>query len=332
MAVKYRIVVVGLGSIGLRHARLLNEREDVSLEVLEVNPEAAGKARSMLDEVRFHSSFDSMLETRPDIVWLATPTPLHASQSVRALESGSHVFCEKPMTATLEEARQVAVTAARSGLTFGVGFYLHFWKGMQLLKGLIDEGRLGNIVHLHARVGTYITLVNSLSRYQAYNPGSLFFDYAHQVDLVYWLLGERPATVYAPGFQGGDMEFSASPNVADILLGYGDRALLSHIHLNYVQMPQRHCYEVTGDEGWAMLDYERSVLRVGYQRSQSLETISFEQERDDIFREEHKAFLEAVAGRRLPETPASDGLVSTAVCQAIQQSWETGEKCRIVYN
>ncbi len=323
MAIKYSIVVVGLGSIGLRHARLLREREDVSLEVLEIDPEVAGKARNVLGNVRFHSSFDNMLETRPDIVWLATPTQFHALQSTKA---------RKRMTPfTLEEARQVAAVAARTGLTFGVGFHLHFGKGIQLLKGLIDEGRLGNILHLHARVGTYITLVNSLSRYQDHNPGSLFFDYAHQFDLVHWLLGERPSTVYTPGIRGGDMEFSAAPNVADILLGYGDRTLQSHIHLNYVQMPQRHCYEVTGDEGWAILDYERSLIEWGDKRSQTVETIRFEQERDDIYRDEHRAFLAAVAGSRAPETPAADGLVSTAICQAVLQSWQTGEKCRIVY-
>ncbi|ODS87136.1 MAG: hypothetical protein ABS46_00430 [Cytophagaceae bacterium SCN 52-12] len=330
MAIKYRIVVVGLGSIGLRHARLLGEREDVRVEILEVNPAVAASAKETLGDVTHHTSFDDMLTTRPDIVWLATPTPLHASQSIRALEAGIHVFCEKPMTATLAEARQVSSLVQKTGLTFGVGFFLHFGKGIQLLKGLIDEGKLGNVLHLHARVGTYITLVNSLSRYQATHPGSLFFDYVHQADLVYWLLDRRPESVYAPGFRGGDMEFSAVPNVADIVLEY-DAPLISHIHLNYVQMPQRHGYEVTGDEGWAVLDYEQGTLRAGYKKSQSIDTICFQQDRDDIFRAEHTAFLDAVEGLRSPETSAAAGLISTAICEAILKSWQSGEKTRIGY-
>ncbi len=330
MAIKYRIVVVGLGSIGLRHARLLGERDEVQVEILEVNPAVAAAAKETLGDVTNHASFDDMLATRPDIVWLSTPTPLHAAQSIRALEAGIHVFCEKPMTATLEEARQVSSLVQKTGLTFGVGFFLHFGKGIQLLKELIDKGRLGNVLHLHAHVGTYITLVNSLSRYQASHPGSLFFDYAHQADLVYWLLNRRPESVYTPGFQGGNMEFSAAPNVADILLEY-DAPLIAHIHLNYVQMPQRHCYEVTGDEGWAVLDYEQGTLRVGYKKSQSVDTICFRQDRDDIFRAEHTAFLDAVEGRRPPETSAADGLVSTAICEAILKSWQSGTKIRIGY-
>lgn len=330
MAIKYRIVVVGLGSIGLRHARLLREREDVRVEILEVNPVVAAAAKATLGDVVDHASFDDMLATKPDIVWLSTPTPLHAAQSVGALRAGIHVFCEKPMTSTLEEATQISSLVQKTGLTFGVGFFLHFGKGIQLLKGLIDEGKLGNVLHLHARVGTYITLVNSLSRYQAFHPGSLFFDYAHQADLVYWLLNRRPESVYTPGFQGGNMEFSAVPNVADIVLEY-DAPLISHIHLNYVQMPQRHCYEVTGDEGWAILDYEQGMLRVGYKKSQSVDTILFEQDRDDIFRAEHTAFLDAVKGYRHLETSAADGLVSTAICEAILKSWQNGAKIKIQY-
>lgn len=330
MAIKYRIVIVGLGSIGLRHARLLGERNDVRVEILEVNPAVAAAAKETLGDVTNHASFDDMLATKPDIVWLATPTPLHAAQSIRALEAGIHVFCEKPMTATLEEARLVTSVVQKTGLAFGVGFILHFGKGMQLLKGLIDEGELGNVLHLHARVGTYITLVNSLSRYQASHPGSLFFDYSHQADLVYWLLNRRPESVYAPGFEGGKMEFSSNPNVADIILQY-DAPLISHIHLNYIQMPQRHCYEVTGDEGWAVLDYEQGMLRVGHKKSQSVDTINFRQDRDDIFRAEHTAFLDTVAGLRTPETSATDGLVSTAICEAILKSWKNGKKIRIEY-
>jgi myo-inositol 2-dehydrogenase/D-chiro-inositol 1-dehydrogenase len=275
-------------------------------------------------------SFSEMLTSKPDVVWLATPTPLHAAQSIQALECGVHVFCEKPMTSTLDEARRVASWVEKTGLVFGVGFYLHFWKGMKLLKALIDEGKLGNILHLHSRVGTYITLVNSLSRYQAENEGSLFFDYAHQLDLVYWLLNKRPAYAYAPGFQGGDMEFSAVPNVADILLEY-DSPLLAHIHLNYVQMPQRHCYEVTGDEGWAVLDAEKGELQIGNRHNRNIETVSFQHDRDDIFREEHEAFIQAVNDMGTPETPAQDGLVSTALCEAILESWKRGEKVKVNY-
>lgn len=330
MAIKRRVVVTGLGSIGLRHARLLREREDLITEVLEPHADTAAKAQLQLGDITLHTDFDEMLDTQPDIIWLATPTTLHAQQSLKALTKGIHVFCEKPMTATLQEAKQVQQLVEKTGMVFNVGFHLHFGEGIRLLKELIDSGKLGNILHLYARVGTHITLVNSLTRYQATHPGSLFFDYAHQMDLIYWLLQQKPRSVFAPGFQGGTLPFSSAPNVADIFFEY-DTDLQAHVHLNYVQMPQRHCYEVTGEQAWATLDYEEGCLQIGYRATQAIETIRFQQERDDIYRLEHEAFLEAVAGNRPVETSAADGLVSTALSESVLSSWKTNSKVEVLY-
>lgn len=330
MAIKYSIVVAGLGSIGLRHARLLCERPDVSVAICEPDPQTAERALAVLGNRKRYTSFDEALRDKPDIVWLATPTSLHAVQSIAALESGCHVFCEKPMTATLAEALAVARAVQTSGMAYTVGFPLHFSAGISMLKQCIDNGTLGNILHVYARVGTYITLVNSLSRYQALHPGSLFFDYAHQIDLVYWLLNAKPATVRTKGLQSGDMDFTSAPNLADISLGY-DRPLQAHIHLNYVQMPQRHTYEITGDRGWATLDCEACVLETGDRSTQTTSVQKWHQDRDDMFRLEHQAFLDAVAQKRAPETSAADGLVSTAICEAILQSWQLDRSIEVAY-
>lgn len=330
MAIKYRVVVVGLGSIGLRHARLLQERNDVTLEICEPQTENVEAAKKVLGEATCYASLDDALASKPDVVWLATPTPFHAEQSIKALEAGVHVFCEKPMTATTEESINVLQTVQKTGLAYTVGFPLHFSKGMQLLKELISSNKLGNILHFYARVGTYITVVNTLSRYQAHHPGSLFFDYAHQIDLMYWLLDKKPTTVYAAGFQGGEMEFSSVPNVSDLLFEYNEK-LQAHIHLNYVQMPQRHTYELFGDEGWAVLDYDTNTLEIGNKTNQSKETILFSQERDDMFRAEQQAFFDVLAGLRAPETSASDGLVSTIICDATLQSWKENRKIEISF-
>lgn len=329
MAVKRRVVVVGVGSIGRRHTRLLLERDDVQVELVEPNAETLASARTEFGELAAHESFESMLATQPDIVWLASPTSLHAAQSIAALQAGAHVFCEKPMTYTLQEAEGVLAIAERSLKVFNVGFYLHFWTGMALLKGLIERGELGSVLYIHAHVGSYVTLVNSRSRYQAKLPGSLFFDYSHQPDLFYWLMRKIPVAVQVLAFRGGALEFTSDPNVADLISEY-DSPLVTHIHLNYVQMPQRHTYEVTGDEGWAFLDFDKGLLLVGNRRQQRVNTKTFEQDRDDIVRAEHDAFFEAVDGKRSPESPASDGMISTAICVAAFQSYQSRQRVPVM--
>ncbi|MFZ3333381.1 MAG: Gfo/Idh/MocA family oxidoreductase [Candidatus Acidiferrales bacterium] len=325
MALKRRVVVAGLGSIGRRHTRLLFERDDVSVEVVEPRVEALASVRKELGDLPSHRSFEAMLETTPDVVWIATPTPLHAAQSISALNAGAHVFCEKPMTDSLVEAIRVKELADRSKKVFNVGFYLHFWPVMVALKDLISRGVLGQVLHAHARVGTYITLVNSASRYQAHQSGSLFWDYSHQPDLFYWLLGKIPKAVHASAFQGGALELSSNPNVAVVTCEY-ESPLISTVHLNYVQMPERDHYELCGDEGWAFIDWDEAIMTIGTRKNEHVETKEYPIERDDIFRAEHRAFFDTLNGARSSETSATDGLVSTAICEAAIESWKTRQR------
>ncbi|HEY8561621.1 MAG TPA: Gfo/Idh/MocA family oxidoreductase [Pyrinomonadaceae bacterium] len=325
---KIRLVVVGLGSIGRRHARLLVERADVTVETVEPDKQVLGIARREFGELPNYDSFEAALETRPAIVWLSTPTPLHAAQTIAALEAGAHVFCEKPMSDSLENARAMQAAAEKSGKTLNIGFMLHFMPAMIRLRELVRQGALGNVLHVHARVGTYITLVNSTSRYQATQRGSLFLDYAHQPDIFFWLTGMAPKSVSVTGFRAGEIELSSNPNVAIIVCEY-DSPLVATLHLNYVQMPQRHDYEIVGDRAWAALDFETGEIKIGWRESQSVTKEFYEYERDDLYRAQIEAFFAAVEGRRAPETSGSDGLISTAVCEAALRSYESGESVEL---
>lgn len=331
MAVKRRVVVVGAGSIGKRHIRLLRERGDVDVEVLEPSPDVLVLLHTAFGQMTIHESYESMLETHPDIVWLASPTALHAAQSVAALHAGAHVFCEKPMAYTVEEARSVRRATEHSAGIFNVGFYLHFSTGLLMLKKEIERGGLGSILHIRAHVGSYVTLVNSVSRYQMGRVGSLFFDYSHQPDLLYWLTREVPVALQAYGSSSGAMELKADPNVTDIICKY-DSPLITHTHLDYVQMPERHTYEVTGDEGWAYLDFNEGLLLVGNRRQQTVQTNTFSQKRDDIFRAEHDAFFDAVEGKRPPETSADGGEISTLICASALESYRTQRRVSVITN
>lgn len=325
MAVRRRVVVVGAGSIGKRHIRLLRERAGVQVEVVEPDPNVLASLQSEFGALAVHETFEAMLGTHPEIVWIASPTALHAVQSIAALNSGAHVFCEKPMAYTVEEARNVREVVACSSRIFNVGFYLHFSTGTLLLKEMIERGDLGSLLHIRAHVGSYITLDNSISRYQMRHVGTLFFDYSHQPDLFYWLTKKMPTALQVYGFCGGAMQLTAEPNVADVICEYGSH-LITHVHLNYIQMPERHTYEFIGDEGWAFLDFNEGLLLVGNRRQQTVQTKTFRQDRNNIFRAEHNAFFDAVDGKRPPETSATDGVISTMICAAALESYRTRRK------
>lgn len=329
---KRRVAVLGLGSIGRRHARLLAQRPGVALELVDPSQEMLDLARSEVgQDLVSHLGFDDLMAAAPpDIVWIATPPPFHAPQAIRALEAGAHVFCEKPMSHTVGEAIAMREAALRSGRTFGVGFVLHFIPPIRRMKELLDSGQLGDLVHVQCKVGSYQTVGNSVSRYQAELEGSLFLDQAHQPDLLHWLTGRSPSSVYATGRQVPGLEHTSNPNLAVISCEYGDTPLLASITLNWVQAPDRHEYELVGTLGWVHLDLTTLTMTHGDRNSGTVETETFALEPDDIYRAEHEAFFDAVDGRRAPESTAEDGIASMRLLEAMIGSWRASAKVDIV--
>ncbi|MBA3482731.1 MAG: Gfo/Idh/MocA family oxidoreductase [Pirellulales bacterium] len=319
-----RIAVVGLGSIGRRHARLLRDRAGVKVELVEANADALSRAQQELGLLRAHDTFEKMLKTRPDAVWIATPPQAHVEQTVQAVEAGAHVFCEKPMSTTLAEGLRMRDAAHRHGRIINIGFVNHFHPGLRRIRELISTDQLGMVLHVHSRMGAYVILKNSISRYQSRLPGSLFLDCTHQADAYFWLTGQIPTEISTVARESGRLELSSNPNLAVVTCEY-ESPMISTIHLNFVQSPIRQEYEIVGDRGWVHWDCMSQTLRIGRTDAAEIATESVAVEDvDDLYRAEHQAFFNSIDGKRAPETSAEDGLASMAMCDAMIQSYESG--------
>jgi predicted dehydrogenase len=94
--------------------------------------------------------YDQMLaDPNVDAVIIATADAFHVAASIRALEAGKHVLCEKPVGITVEEVRELHAAVDRSGLTFQVGHMKRFDAGLQADRHFIDT-ELGDLVALKA--------------------------------------------------------------------------------------------------------------------------------------------------------------------------------------
>lgn len=324
-----RMLVVGLGSIGKRHARLLSARGDLDVQVCEPSPAVLEGAKAELGPLTAHTLLEAGLAAKPEMVLIATPHHLHAAQSIESFKAGAHVLCEKPICVDAAEAKRMIDASRVYGKTLCVGFHLHFQAGILRMKEIIDSGMIGEVAHVHCRVGSFITLRNSLSRYQASLKGALVLDYAHQPDLLLWLLKDLPAGVTMTGLQAGlhegGMPHTSNPNVVALTLDYA-RPVLATVHLNYMQMPQRHEYEVVGDKGWVLFDIDSGLLRIGLRATEKETQERVSSERDDAYRAEHEAFIQAVDGKRQPESPGDAAARSVELFGMAMQSWETGAR------
>ncbi len=116
-------------------------------EIAAIASRDVGKARESADRLgitRAYGSYEDLLAD-PDIEAVYNPLPnhLHVPWTIRALEAGKHVLCEKPVALKAEEVDLLAAAAARSGRIVAEAFMVRHHPQWQRAKALVDEGRIG---------------------------------------------------------------------------------------------------------------------------------------------------------------------------------------------
>jgi predicted dehydrogenase len=188
-----RLGVVGLGKMGLSHLSMINAHPDVRVEAV---VDSAGYILGVLSKytgVTTFTDYDEMLRSvELDAVLIATPTRFHAPMVRAALERGLHVFCEKPLTLTSEESRDLAELAAERGLVTQVGYHNRFVAAFREVKALLDAGAIGRVTHMHAEAYGPVVLKpkGTTWRSKRTEGGGCLYDYAaHPADLLSWFAG-----------------------------------------------------------------------------------------------------------------------------------------------
>lgn len=320
MSDKTTVLVVGCGSIGKRHARLLTEHPDLEVLVCDALEENLKLALEQAPGSRGFSDFDAALAEGPDAVFICTPNHLHRPMAVAALQAGCHVLCEKPIADTIENAEAMVAAADAAGTMFTVGYSLRSHAGLRRLKELVDSGICGNIVGGRAMVGTYFTLMCATTPYRMTEPNALIIDYTHLLDYLGLLIGPI-VRVSAESATLGDLPMMPKPNVFSILLTHESGAL-SQMHADYVQLPQRSMAEVYGDEAVLQYDFQHYDLRIFTRDRPGYEVERVVSMRDDIYRVQIDSFLERMRGDLTPICTAREGLAALRAALAAVRSAE----------
>jgi predicted dehydrogenase len=194
--------VIGLG-VGEQHAAVYGEHPAVELAVLcDLDERRLGEVARVHDGVRVTTSADELLDDPDvDIVSIASYDSFHHEQVMRAIERGKHVFVEKPLCQTAEQAREIhAALRERPELVLSSNLLLRASPRFELLKRLIDEGRFGRVYYMEGDYdyGRLWKLTEGwrgdLETYSVTLGGTI-----HLIDLMLWLTGDRAVKAHAVG-------------------------------------------------------------------------------------------------------------------------------------
>ncbi len=194
----WRIGIVGLGFIGIRHARILSNLPGVMVPAgCDLVPEHAKAklAEAGLPQVRVYSSLSEMLaEERLDCVTICAASGAHLEPAVEAMRGGLNVIVEKPVEISVERIDRMIEAAQKAGLRLAGIFQNRYADASRLLKSAVDEGRFGRIAWASAttpwyRDDAYYAKGNWRGTRKLDGGGAMMNQSIHAVDLLQWFAG-----------------------------------------------------------------------------------------------------------------------------------------------
>ena len=246
---KLKAAVIGVGSIGKHHARNYKELTTTDLVAIADIDEKLGKTLAKTYGAKYYKNHQELLKKeKPDIVTISVPTKWHHTVALDAIAAGSNLLVEKPISATLQEAKELIEAAAKKGVKFTVGHIERFNPAVLKLKELIDKGKLGTLVSIMARRTGVIP--------NRIRDANVILDIGvHDIDLLNFLTGRQPTNVYA---SGGRAILKKHEDYADIFLEYppNDEGLkvTGHIQVNWLTPVKVRKLNITGTKGYAVLN------------------------------------------------------------------------------
>lgn len=185
------IALIGAGYIANEHARALKQIPEARIDTVFDAAKDRATVLAKTYEATVADSFDQAIE-RVELVWLCSPPLLHEQQILASLAAGRAVFCEKPLTLSVESARRIEKAVAASGKFVAVGHSNRYYPAYQKARELFASGTLGSFVSVWSqRIGYYPRRMFPPWRLDPAQSGGMTVEVGvHEIDWLLWIGGE----------------------------------------------------------------------------------------------------------------------------------------------
>ncbi|MES2773464.1 MAG: Gfo/Idh/MocA family oxidoreductase [Bacteroidota bacterium] len=193
MSNQISFALVGCGRIGKRHAEHIANNGKL-VAVCDTDPKAADELAKTYGATPYYDLQQLLLhEKEVMVISICTPNGLHATHSIQSLNAGKHVLCEKPMAISVNDCGEMIKAAEKNNRRLFVIKQNRFNPPVAAVKELIDNNQLGKLysVQLNCfwnRNEDYYK--NSWKGTKDLDGGTLYTQFSHFVDLLYWLIGD----------------------------------------------------------------------------------------------------------------------------------------------
>lgn len=185
--------IIGCGNIGRRHAEYIRAVGKL-VAVCDIEESRAKEVGEKFDAAVFNKIENLLaVNVKPDVVVICTPNGLHAAHSILALQAGCHVLCEKPMAIKSSDCHAMIAAAEKAKRHLFVVKQNRFNPPVVAVKKILEENKLGKIYSIQLNCfwnRDELYYKNSWKGTLSLDGGTLFTQFSHFIDLLYWMIGD----------------------------------------------------------------------------------------------------------------------------------------------
>jgi len=322
------IGIIGLGSIGKRHARIVKEYlPNVKLHIVR-----SGKGPNvydpMFDDVPIYDSVAALIKNDVDAVIICSPSSVHIEQSTDLIKANIPILIEKPLSNNIDKIHDFQKLANDSNIPILIGYCLRHSDSLNNLAELLSNNVIGDVSYVRIESSSYLPnwrpdseLINTVSANKSLGGGVLL-ELSHELEYAIRMFG--PFIKVSASINGSDSVLGLDVEEAvDILLTNQNNVKVS-IHLDFCNRALERSCRVYGNEGVLLWDGIKDVTTISKDGILD-ESYAFEQTRDDLFQSQLEHFIKCISGEQSPLVSLNTGV---DVLQLINEIWLSNDNGR----
>ena len=319
-----RVAVIGAGAMGRNHLRVLHDLDGADLVALADADEGAAQKAARRFGVPAYVDHRQLLDAvKPHAVVVAVPTALHREVVLDAISRGVHVLVEKPIASTVEEGRELMLSAQEAGVLLAVGHIERYNPAIVELHRRLRAGELGRVFKMHARrLGPFPPRVRDVG---------VVIDLAtHDVDIMRWLSGSEVRRVYA---ETARQIHTDHEDLVSGVLRFED-GVIGVLDINWLTPTKIRELMITGERGMFHVNYltqdlffyENNYAKTDWDALSNISGVSegdmvrLRIDKSEPLRIELESFLRAASGEGAHIVSAEDGIAALKIVQKLVEA------------
>lgn len=330
-----KVGIVGAGYIANKHGEALMQCKNVQVTcVADLDQEKAAELANKCGAMVF-ADYEKMLDD-VDAVWVTTPPNTHAPIVQRLAEAKKHIFCEKPIAASMEDAIKMIKTCKKHGVKLNIGFNMRFKRGFTDIHDAYADGSIGTLTTL------FITRLDRLAKVLVtsngydwrHDPklacGMTIESLSHEIDFIRYVGGEIESVAANATFSDEMRSFDDNVAATFTLRNGAIASILASwtSHLAYSArgaVGTNGAVMATGPNIWTIQSVQKKLA----EGETETVTLSEEEGTTIALQAEDQAYINALESDSLPPVCGEEGLSVLSASLALLESFRTGNVVRV---